>query len=176
MTDWNRTARIRRELIEYLFNVIYLAVVFAAFTVYQRLVLAAHDIIHTNYGIALIEALILGKVIMIGGLFRLGHGLEDKPLVYPTLYKTIAFTLLVALFKVFEHAIKALLTGEGLVGGLTKLATEEVHFLLANSLVVLVALFPFFAIKEMGRVLGGNKVWNLFFRRREVEQASGQRE
>jgi hypothetical protein len=90
-------------------------------------------------------------------------------LVYPTLYKTIAFALLVALIKVFEHAIKALLMGKGIVGGLTELAAEGVHFLLANSLVVLVALFPFFAMKEMGRVLGGDVVWSLFFRRKEVE-------
>jgi hypothetical protein len=40
--------------------VIYLTIVFAAFTVYRRLLLSAHDISYTNYGFALIEALILG--------------------------------------------------------------------------------------------------------------------
>jgi hypothetical protein len=76
--EWKE--RVRHELIEYAINVVYLALVFAAFTVYRRLVLAAHDITYTNYGVALIEALILGKVIMIGGVFRLGRGLEAKPL------------------------------------------------------------------------------------------------
>jgi hypothetical protein len=63
----------QHELIEYAFNVIYLTAVFATFTIYRRLMLAAHDITYTNYGFALIEALILGKVIMIGGVFRLGR-------------------------------------------------------------------------------------------------------
>lgn len=37
--------------------------------------------------------------------------------------------------------------------------------LLANSLVVFVALVPFFAVKELGRVLGEQKISDLFFRR-----------
>ncbi len=73
------TAKITHELIEYAINVAYLALVFAAFTVYRRLLLAAHDITYTNYGVAVFEALILGKVIMIGGVFRLGRCLEDDP-------------------------------------------------------------------------------------------------
>ena len=48
----------RHELIEYAVNVVYLAVVFAAFTVYRRLILASYDITYTNYGVAVIEALI----------------------------------------------------------------------------------------------------------------------
>ena len=39
--------------------------------------------------------------------------------------------------------------------------------MLANSLVVLAAFIPFFAVKELGRVLGRDKIAALFFRRRE---------
>jgi hypothetical protein len=35
---------------------------------------------------------------------------------------------------------------------------------LANSLVVLAALIPFFALKELGRVLGRERIAALFFR------------
>ena len=72
----------KHELIEYALIVAYLAIVFAAFTIYRRLILASYDITYTNYWFALIEALILGKVIMIGRVFRLGRYLEDKPLIY----------------------------------------------------------------------------------------------
>ena len=82
------------EMAEYGINVIYLALVFAAFTQYRRLVLAAHDIIYTNYWVAVIQALILGKVIMIGAVFHAGRGLERRPLIYPTLYKALIFTLM----------------------------------------------------------------------------------
>jgi len=157
------------EMVEYWINVVYLTLVFAAFTQYQRLVLAAHDIIYTNYWVAIIEALILAKVIMIGGVVRLGRGLEDKPLIYPTVYKTAVFTVLVAVFKVIELEIRGLLTGEGLAGGLAALCEKGLPLVLANALVVFAALIPFFGVKELGRVLGDAKIRALFFRNRIAE-------
>ena len=127
-------AKIRHELIEYVFNVIYLTVVFASFTVHQRLVLSAHDITYTDYGFALIEALILGKVIMVGGMFHLGRSFEDKPLIYPTLYKTVVFTIFVAVFKIIEYTIKGLVTGEGITGGLAEFTEKGFNIVVANSL------------------------------------------
>lgn len=156
----------RHELIEYGLNVIYLTLVFAAFTEYRRLILAAHDIAYENYWVALIEAVVLGKVIMIGGVFRLGRGLEGKPLIYPAIYKTLVFIVFVAVFKLAEHAIKGLWDGVGLMGGLVEFSEKGFHEVLANSLIVFVALIPFFAVKELGRVLGQKTIWALFFRRR----------
>ena len=158
--------KVRHELIEYAFNVIYLTIVFAAFTVYRRLLLSAHDISYTNYGFALIEALILGKVIMIGGMLRLGRGLEDKPLIYPTLYKTAVFTIFCAVFTLAEHAIKGLVSGHGMAAGLAEYTAQGYEVILANSMVVFVALIPFFAMKELGRLMGREKIGRLFFRPR----------
>ena len=83
------TEKLRHELIEYAFNVVYLMLVFAAFTQYRRFLLAEYSITYTNYWLALIGALILGKVIMIGSVFRLGRWLEHKPLIVPTIYKAL---------------------------------------------------------------------------------------
>lgn len=161
--------RIFKELVEYWISVIHLSLVFAAFTQYRRFVLAAHDIIYTNYWVALIEALILAKVIMIGSVARLGRGLEDKPLIYPTLYKAVVFSLFVIAFAVVEHAVKGLWTGKGLTGGVVELYGEGLDELLAGSLVIFVALIPFFGVKELGRVLGEEKIRALFFRSRAAD-------
>jgi hypothetical protein len=158
--------KVRRELIEYAINVLYLALVLAAFTQYRRLLLAAYDITYTDYWVALIEALILGKVIMLGSVFRLGRGLETQPLIYPTLYKALVFAVFVGAFKLLEHVIKGLWDGEGLSGALAQLSEKRLELVLANSLVILLAFIPFFAVKELGRVLGTKKIWALFFRTR----------
>ena len=94
------------EFTEYWINVAYLALVFAAFTQYRRIILAIHDVTYTNYWVSLIEALILAKVIMIGDVVGLGRGLEHKPLIYPTLYKTVVFCALIAVFRVVEHILR----------------------------------------------------------------------
>ena len=161
--------KILHEMAEYLFNVIYLALVFAAFTQYRRFLLAAHDIIYTNYWVALIQALIFGKVIMVGALFRLGRNLEQKPLIIPTLYKAVVFTFLVVVFHLVEHAIKGLWQGNTLTGSLVAFLEQGRHELLAGSLVIFVALIPFFAVKELGRVLGKDRIGTLFFRKRVAE-------
>jgi hypothetical protein len=44
--------------------------------------LASYGIACTNYGVALIEALILGKVIMIGNVFDFGRGLNLRPALH----------------------------------------------------------------------------------------------
>lgn len=158
--------KIIHEVTGYWINVCYLALVFAAFTQYRRFLLAAHDITYTNYGIAVIKALILAKVIMIGEVIRLGRGLEQKPLIYPTLYKTAVFVVFVGVFSVIEHAIKGLWKGIGVTGGLVEYLGRGHQELLANSLVVFAAFIPFFGVKELGRVLGEDKIRALFFRRR----------
>jgi len=157
---------ILHEVSEYGMNVCYLALAFASFIQYRRLILAAHDITYTNYWVAVINALILAKVIMIGSVFRLGRGLEQKPLIYPTVYKAVVFTLFCGLFALIEHAIKGLWQGEGFMGGLAELFGKGAHELLANSLVVLVAFIPYFGVKELGRVLGEDKIRALFFQKR----------
>jgi len=164
----NWKEKIFHEMVEYWINVIYLTLVFAAFTQYRRLLLASYDIIYTNYWVAVIEALILAKVIMIGAVVRLGRGLEQKPLIVPTLYKTVVFTLFVGVFTALEYAVKGLWTGTGFTGGIAEFLGKG-HELLANSLVVFVAFIPFFGVKELGRVLGEEKIRALFFRRRDPD-------
>jgi hypothetical protein len=56
---------------EYGLDALHLTLAFAASTVYRRLVLTAHDIGYMNCRVALIEAVILGKVSMIGGVLVL---------------------------------------------------------------------------------------------------------
>ena len=161
--------KIFHEMASYWINVGYLALVFAAFTQYRRLVLAAHDITYTNYWVAVIEALILAKVVMIGDALRLGRGLGQKPLVYPTLFRTLVFSLFVVGFTLVEHVIKSLWMGKGFTAGLVGFLGKGPHELLAGCLVVFVAFIPFFAFRELGRVLGEGKIRALFFRRREEQ-------
>ena len=164
------TKKVRLELIEYAFNVVYLTLVFAAFTQYRRFLLAEYSITYTNYWVGLFAAMLLGKVIMIGSVFRLGRWLEQKPLIIPTIYKALIFTIFVLVFRGVEYAIKGLLHGHGLVVAFGEFfAQKGINEVLANSVVVLVTLIPFFAVKELGRVLGRERIAALFFRNR-VEQ------
>lgn len=60
--------------------------------------------------------------------------------------------------------------GKGVAGGFAEFLDRWPHELLAGSLVIFVALIPFFAFKELGRVLGEEAISDLFFRK--VERAT----
>ena len=160
--------KILHEMVEYWINFIYLGVFFAVFTWYRRLILEEYQISYLHYGAALIEAAILAKVIMIGDIFRLGGRLrlEEKSLIFPTLYKSVAFSIWVAGFTVLEHTVIGFVHGKGLEGGFHEILSKGRYELLARSLVTFFAFVPFFAFKQLGRVLGEGKIRALFFRRR----------
>jgi hypothetical protein len=158
--------RATREFIEYCINVAYLTVFFGAFTWYRRLILAHYGIAYLHYWISLIKALILAKVIMIADLLGLGRRFENKPLIVPTMYRTVVFTVFVAAFAILEHTIGGLLKGKGLAGGFYEFKSEGWYELLARCLVIFFAFIPFFAFKELGRVLGKGRIVDMFFRKK----------
>ncbi len=159
--------RLGHELTAYSLNVLYLSIIFSLFTMYRRLILEEHQLTYLHYGISLIKALILAKVIMIGDVLGLGRRLEveNQPLIYPTLLKTAMFGLWVAVFSVFEHMADGLLRGQGLAGGLDDLLHEGKYELFASSLMVTFAFLPFFAVRELESRLGKGTMLELFFRR-----------
>lgn len=156
--------KILDEVIEYGINFIYLLLFFGIFTLYRRITLAEYQITYLHYGIALVEALVLAKIIMLGDVLGLGRRLTDQPLIWITLYKTVVFALWTAVFSLFEHVLNGLVHGKGLAGGIDELLRngDEV---LGRALMVFCAFVPFFAFKELGRVLGEKKIFDLYFRR-----------
>jgi hypothetical protein len=163
--------RILRELVQYWTNVIYLAIFFGAFAWYRRFILAHYDISYLNYGTAIVEALILAKVIMLGDALGLSRGLEDRPLIYPTLYKAIVFSCFVGVFAILEHILGGLLKGKGVAGGLAELWREGKYEIIARCLINFLAFIPFFAFRELRTVLGEGKLHQLFFRRRAAPES-----
>ncbi len=148
----------------YLVITLYLWIQLGMFTVYRRLVVAesgGDDYLH--YGIALVEALIIGKVVLIGKMFAFSRRYEDRALVWSVLYKTLLFGVLVLLFGVVEHLVGGWIHRQGLWGGLHEIAAVGANELLARVLMLMVSFVPFFAFWELGRVLGMDKLAAMFF-------------
>ncbi len=163
-TGWKQ--RVAHELLNYWIAFLYLAFFFATFAWYRRFILAEYHISYYHYGTALIEALILAKVVLIGDALRLGGGHENKPLIFPVLYKAVMFSLFVGLFAVLEHTVGGLVHGKGLAGGFHEIMNEGKDELLARCLLTFFSFIPFFAFRELARVIGEGKLSTLFFRHR----------
>jgi hypothetical protein len=151
---------------------LYLWVFLGSFTVYRRLVVAETGTAYLHYGIALIEALVIAKVILIGGMFGFTRRFDNKPLIVPVLYKSILAAILVLLFGVVEHLVEGWFHRQGMVGGLREIASVGDYELCARVLMLLVAFVPFFAFGEIGRVLGPQKLATMFFGKGEAVQTT----
>ena len=145
---------------------LYLWVFLGAFTVYRRLIIDETGAVYLHYGISLIEALVIAKVILIGKMFGLSKRFEDKPLIVPVLYKSILFGIFVLLFGVIEHLVEGWIRRQGLLGGLHEISALGRDELGARALILIVAFVPFFAFYEIGRVIGMQKLAAMFFSKR----------
>ena len=154
-----------REMTEYYIISMYLAVFFGLFTWYRRLILAEYKISYLHYGAAVIQALVLAKVIMVGRALHLARRFEDHPLILPTLYKAVVFTIFVGIFGVAEDTIMGLVHGKGITGGFYEFMSAGWYELLARCMVTFVTFIPFFAFGELKRVLGEGRLGKLFFQR-----------
>ena len=173
LVGWKR--KVVDEMVEYYLNFVYLAFFLVAFAWYRRLILAEYDILYLNYWVPLVEAAVLAKVIMVGDMLRFGRGLERKPLLFPTLFRTVLFSVYVGVFSVLERTARGLLHGKGLTAGLADLASKGRNELLAECVVIFCAFVPFFAFKELEGVLGKDKLRDLFWSRGVHTAPEGER-
>ena len=157
--------RIVVEMRKFALVALFLFFFFGAFATYRRLILSEYKIDYFQYGYALIEALVLGKVILLGEIFHLGDRFHDKPLIFPTLYRTISFSILVLVFAVLEHFVKGLIHRENIAAILADLAAKDGADIAAKILVMFIAFIPMFAIWEIANLFGENKLFELFFER-----------
>jgi hypothetical protein len=96
---------------------------------------------------------------------------DDKPLIIPTFYKVILFSLFALAFDVVEHVIDGLIHGKGPLSAIQEMMSAGRAELLARTLVMLFAFVPFFAFGETSRVLGEGKLRELFLHKRPVKES-----
>lgn len=141
----------RHELQEMLVLFCYLAFFFCALTAYDMFLLRRYNVEYLAFGFALINALVITKVIMIGEYAKLGKRHENKPLYISVLWKALVYGVLVFAFHVVEEVIKRLIHGADM-----SMASRNIRFdnLAARSIVVFCVFLPLFAFREFRRVMG----------------------
>ena len=86
---------------------------------------------------------------------------EAKPLFYSCVYKAFVYGVLVFAFHIVEGVIKRLIHGKDIVGAFREVRIDD---LLARSVIIFLTFIPFFAFRELERVMGPDKLRDVFFR------------
>jgi hypothetical protein len=102
-------------------------------------------------------------VILTGELLHVGERFDDRPLITSTFWKTLAFGVLIAAFGVLERLFGAFIHHRPLAEEFS-LSRPDGYELLARIPLQVVALIPLFAFRELGRVIGEDRLAALFLR------------
>ena len=152
------------EMREYLVISLYLFVVFSLFVIYKSVILAEHHIAFAPHGLALINALALAKVMLVAQEMHLGDWFGEAPLIYPTLAKSFAFTLVLAVFKIAEDAALGMFHGKSFHASIADIGGGSLKGILCVTVLLFIVLVPFFGFTELRRVFGGDRLAGVFFR------------
>lgn len=158
------------EIKRFLLIAVYLWILLTLFVLQETLILARANIDQnfTPFGFAIINALILAKVVLIAEDLHFAQRLNDWPLIYPTLYKSVAFGILCIAFYILEEVLVGLWHGKVLAESLPPIAQRGIKGIVLAATTLTVEFIPLFAVRELGRVLGSRQLRTLFFARRSV--------
>jgi hypothetical protein len=113
---------------------------------------------------ATVAALILGKAVLIADKLPVINRYPDKPLAYNVVWKTTIYTLVAMLIHYMERLVDFWREAGGFVAGNEKLLAEIVwpHFW-AIQIILVVLILMYCTMRELVRVIGGDKVRRMFF-------------
>jgi hypothetical protein len=138
--------------------VLYLWLLFGLFALHDMLISRRLGLGFEFEGFAIINALVLGKVMLIAEDFNFGAGRKGRPLIYPILRQAALFALLFMAFHSIEAAVLGLIQGETPASGVTELGGGGIV-----TAVLFIALVPYFAFRNITRELGWPNMRRLLF-------------
>jgi hypothetical protein len=157
-----------REFEQLLVIVLYLWVIFGIYVLCETVVLAKQHVSLLFHGFAFINALVLSKVLLIAEDMNFADRLKTGPLIYPILYKALAFAVLLVAAHIGESMLVGLWHGKSAAESFPPIGGGTFQGFLCVVALMFVALIPFFAFREIGRVLGGARLSDLLFRSRSA--------
>ncbi len=151
------------EFRRFLWLFFYLWILFSVFALNQQAVLRENGLVWTHQGIAFVNALVFAKVMMLFEMFDPGAWLRRRPLIYPILYEAFLLTLMFLVVHVAEKVIEGLIRGQTVADSLPTIGGGGVLGLVSATVIVFVALTPFFALRNLNFALGADRLYALLF-------------
>jgi hypothetical protein len=158
--------RAKHQIKDFLLMFLYLWIVFGMLALHESIVLSQHQIPYVSHGLAVVNALVFAKVMLIAEDLRLGHRAHDMPLIYSVLVKSSLFAIALICFHILERVLIGMWDGKTIGASVSEIDAGRLEGIVSLGLIGTVALAPFFVLSEIGRVIGADKLWALFFQRR----------
>lgn len=142
----------------------YLWIVFGILVLHESVVLSQHGMSYRFYGFAFINAWILAKVMLVAESLDVRPHWDGKPLIVPIALRSIGFALLLVCAYAIEETGIGLWKGKSFAESLPAIGGGGLRGFTIVAVIMAVALVPYFTFRELGRVLGRERLRNLLLR------------
>lgn len=154
---------------------LYLYVCIGAVVLFKYTTLQQEGIGYEAWGIAAVKSLLLAKFMLVGRAIRLGKRLGDQPLIWPTLYRALAFLIFLLILTTFEELFVGLLHHRPVVESLAHVAGSTFLQAFSVCFILFLILIPYSAFLSLSDVLGERETIRLFFISRSPDPAVRER-
>ena len=143
---------------------VYFWLLIGLFTVFKSSVRGDTSIVF-HHGFAIINAFVLAKIVLVAELFHLADNLKTKPLIYPIVFRSAVFCVLLMSFYVVEEVLVGIWHGKTVAESFPEMGGGSRTGMFVVALILFVGLVPFFSYRELARVLGKDELHSLIFKR-----------
>jgi hypothetical protein len=147
-------ARLYDELKAFMWIFVYLWLVFFVFLVHEWVVLADNHISFKFYGLAALNALVLSKIMLIAEGLGFAERFHTRPLIVPIAYRSVLFSVLLVVAYILEEIVVGLFHGKSVAQSFPQIGGGGLLGVFCVTGLLCIALVPFFAFKEIARVIG----------------------
>lgn len=157
--------RAEKEARDFLVVFVYVWFLLAILSLHRTLILSEAHIVQ-HQGLTFVKALAFAKIMFLAERWRFGEIFENKPLIWPVLFKSAAFAALLLVMDIAEEALVDRFWPKLAAHNTGDFAPNNAQMIISATIVAFAALMPFFALRELGRTLGDKPLRDLFFRKR----------
>jgi hypothetical protein len=142
---------------------IFFLIAFILILATQRLIMKEYGIPLTGFGMAIIGALLVGKIVLIVDKLPFVNKFPEKPLIYNTLWKTMIYFIASLLVRYLEHVLELFKEAGSFAEANHRLIDAIIwpHFWLVQ-MWLLVLFFAYCALRELINTIGRAKVVEIF--------------
>lgn len=154
------------ELKRFLILFVNLWILLSLFVLNQALIERAAGNEVLFQGFAILNALILAKVMLAAEYLDLGRWLRRQPLALTIVLEGFLYTALFMLVHVLERVLVGVLGGRTLFASLPSFGGGGFTGALIVAAILCVSLLPFFTFKHVARAIGPERLQAILFKRR----------
>jgi hypothetical protein len=167
--------RAAEEAVRFLIMFFYLWVFLGILSLHERILLRQEGIGWTTQTLAVVNALVLGKVMLLVEDLRPARWLPPNPLLYPTLFEAAVMALVFIIFHEIEEVLLGVLHGDTLAASVPAVGGGGLIGALLIAIILFVILVPYLLFRNISRFIGMEQMKQLLLGRHIAHASPGLR-